>query len=123
MYLIALSWASIHVPHFKGSVYSSFHTNLYMQFISQVSIHAGRNRELCLRTHGCLPGTLRYYPYYPCILFIPHSIVHVCTDSQLLCMDVRNHIKIIQIEKKNYRYSIYSSIVLVDESYYCTSAH
>ena len=27
----------------------------------QVSAHAGKNRDLCLSAHGCLPGTLRYY--------------------------------------------------------------
>ena len=31
-----------------------------MEFISRVSAHAGRNRELYLSAHGRLPGTLRY---------------------------------------------------------------
>ena len=32
-----------------------------MEFISRVSAHAGRNRELCLiSAHERLPGTLRY---------------------------------------------------------------
>ena len=36
-----------------------------MDFISRVSAHAGRNRELCLSAHGRLPGTLRYYDTMP----------------------------------------------------------
>ena len=31
-----------------------------MEFISRVSAHTGRNRELCLSAHGRLPGTLWY---------------------------------------------------------------
>ena len=32
-----------------------------MEVISQVSAHAGQNRELYLSAYGPLPGTLQYY--------------------------------------------------------------
>ena len=32
----------------------------HAEFISQVSAHAGQNRELCLSAHGHLPETLQY---------------------------------------------------------------
>ena len=54
----AHSQVSAHIPNFKGSLLQLPYK--HMEFISQVSTHAGRNRELYLSAHGCLPGTLRY---------------------------------------------------------------
>ena len=53
----AHSRVSTHVPNFKGSLLQLPYK--HMEFISWVSAHAGRNRELCLSAHGRLPGTLR----------------------------------------------------------------
>ena len=54
----AHSRVSAHIPNFKGSLLQLPYK--HMEFISQVSAHAGRNRELYLSAHGRLPGTLRY---------------------------------------------------------------
>ena len=58
----AHSRVSAHVPNFKGSLLQLPYK--HMEFISRVSTHAGRNRELCLSAHGRLPGTLRYIHVY-----------------------------------------------------------
>ena len=50
----------VNVPHFKASMQQLPYK--CMQFISQVSTHAGQNHELCLSTHVHLPGTLLYHP-------------------------------------------------------------
>ena len=46
---------------FQGVYVAAFIQTYGSQVISQVSTHAGQNHELCLSTHGYLPGTLRYY--------------------------------------------------------------
>ena len=51
--------AHAHVPHLRGQC-SSFYTIKHMEIMSQVSAHVGPNRDVCLSTHGRLPGTLRY---------------------------------------------------------------
>ena len=43
--------------------------------MSRVSAHAGQNRDVCLSTHGHLPGTLRYM-----FLHISVPIVVVTTE-------------------------------------------
>ena len=59
------------VYHFSRGQCSCFHTNV-CKFISWVSAHVGRNRELCLSTHGHLPGHYSKYTY-TCICTLNYS--------------------------------------------------
>ena len=56
----AHSQVSAHIPNFKGSLLQLPYK--HMEFVSRVSTHVGRNRELYLliSARGRLPGTLRY---------------------------------------------------------------
>ena len=65
----AHSRVSAHVP---GSLLQLPYK--HMKFISQVSAHAGQNRELCLSAHGRLPGTLRYMYTRQCVMHITHML-------------------------------------------------
>ena len=43
----------------RASAHSRVLLNAYVPHFKGVSAHAGQNHELCLSTHGCLPGVLQ----------------------------------------------------------------
>ena len=49
-----------------------------MQFISRVSVHAGRNYKLHLSTHGHLPVTLQYVCMYVCMYEACGATLVIC---------------------------------------------
>ena len=62
-----------------------------MEFISRVSTHAGQNRELCLSTHGHLPGTLQYcymYGAHTRAMLIIKIIPHQYSNIRYACIHV-----------------------------------
>ena len=57
---ISICTCTYHSVPGNCNVAARFYTNVCMEVKIMESTHVGRNRELYLSAHGCLPGTLQY---------------------------------------------------------------